>query len=123
MAQVSIHIKNIAEIKKAFNKAPILMRRNLNTAIQKSVILVEGKSKAFTPVDTGRLRSSHRTLFKDLYGEVGTNTTYDIFVHEGTRYIRGRPYLRNAVTSVSAQIDSNFSKAVQDTLNEIGRET
>ena len=121
--EVSITIKNMAAIKRAFGAAPQAMRKNLTKAIHKSVLMVERESKQITPVDTGRLRASHRTLFKDLYGEVGTHVFYDVFVHEGTRYMRGRPYLRNAVNSADYQIQLFFQQAVQDTLNETGKAT
>lgn len=123
MAQINIQIKNLPQIKRAFGMAPTLMKSNLNTAIKKSILMVERESRILTPVDTGRLRASHRSVFRDMYGEVGTHTHYDIFVHDGTRYMRARPYLKNAVQSANFQIQSFFTQSVQDTLNKIGRMT
>lgn len=123
MPTVEIKIKNLPQIKRAFGQAPALMRRNLNIGIRKTLLMVERESRILTPVDTGRLRASHRTVFRDLYGEVGTHTNYDLFVHEGTRYMRPRPYLRNAVTQSANQINLFMTEAVQSTLNTIGKMT
>lgn len=123
MANINITIKNLPQIKAAFNKAPALMSRNLNTAIKKSIFVVQGKSMMNTPVDTGALKASHTTTFDNLKGSVFTNKNYDIFVHDGTRYMKGRPFMLNAVESSAVVIDQFFTEAVDLTLNEIGRAT
>lgn len=122
MAQIEIKITNLAQIRSAFNKAPTLMKSELNTAIKKTIFTIQRKSMINTPVLTGRLRASTRSLFADLRGEVGTNTNYDIFVHEGTRFMKARPYLRTAVEDTKEDIDRNFKDAVQNVLDKIGSE-
>lgn len=123
MAEIAIRITNLPQIKAAFRRSPLLMMRELNIAIRKTVIQVEGKSRSQTPVDTGILRDSHYISFGNLRGEVGTNTTYDTFVHEGTRFMAGRPYLRKAVEASSGDTEKNFLTAVDKVLNTIGRMT
>lgn len=109
------------QIKRAFGMAPQIMTRNLNLAIRKSVLDISRGSRQRTPVDTGRLRASTYERFSSLRGEVGTNTEYDVFVHSGTRFMRARPYLRDAVGATPYQ--QYFDLAVQSTLNQIGRMT
>lgn len=123
MPEIKVHIKNLPDIKAAFAKAPSLMTKNLNRAITKAVLSIERNSRQNTPVLTGRLRASTYTMYGNLKGEVGTKTNYDIFVHEGTRYMRSRPYLRLAVQSNEGRIDGFFTEAVDQTLNEIGKAT
>lgn len=123
MAEIAIKIKNIAAIKRAFSMAPSLMAKELNIAIREAVLIIGRRSRQNTPVDTGRLRASHYERFANLKGEVGTNTEYDIFVHEGTRFMRSRPYLRAAVASSDASTQRFFEQAVQRTLDRIGRES
>lgn len=58
---------------------------------------IETAAKTHCPVDTGRLRSSINWRL-EFYGGVltaiiGTNVEYAIYVHEGTRYMTGRPFL------------------------------
>lgn len=120
MRSIDIKITNLNEIRSAFNKSPFLMTKYLNVAIQKVVFKIRQQSTINTPVATGRLRASHYTQFGNLRAEVGTNTDYDIFVHEGTRYMRPRPYLRNAIEESNHSIDDYFKDAVQKVLDEIG---
>lgn len=120
---VKITIKNLPQIRAAFAKAPHIIGPKLDRAIKTSVLLVGRRSRVLTPVDTGRLRASTRETFRPMYGEVGTFTNYDIFVHEGTRFMKARPYMRNAVEQVSPSIQSVFEKELQSALNDIGRMT
>jgi len=62
------------------------------------------------------LASSNR-----LTASIGSDVEYAVFVHEGTKFMRGRPFLANAVKSEEQFVDREFEKAVQDTLDEIGR--
>lgn len=72
----------------------------------RKAIRVQGAAKRNCPVDTGRLRSSISVSqeFTDhgAVTTVGTDVEYAIFVHEGTRYIAGRPFLRDALESEMA---------------------
>lgn len=120
-APIAIKIENADQIKRAFIKAPALMTKYLSMAIKAAVFLIEGKSMQNTPVLTGRLRGSHYTNFKPMYGEVGTNTNYDKFVHEGTKFMPGRPYLRDAVDDSNVKINEMMLAATQKVLNDIGK--
>lgn len=123
MATIGIQIKNLPQIKRAFAMAPRLMAKNLNVSIRQAILMIGRDSRRNTPVDTGRLRASHYERFGNLRGETGTNTNYDIFVHEGTRFMRARPFLRQAVQSNQAGVDNLFNQAVQNTLDQIGKQT
>src|ERR1700745_1049259 len=83
MTVIKIEIKNLAEIKAAFSKAPALMTKNLNTAIKKTVFFIQGKAVTKANVRTGRLRGSAYTDFSPLKGEVGFKANYAAAVHEG----------------------------------------
>lgn len=122
MPQVSVKITNLPQIKRAFNRAPYLMAKELNEAIHKSVFAIGRDSRQNTPVDTGRLRASHREAFSSLRGEIGTHVEYDIFVHQGTRYMKARPYLLQAVKSNQERVQGFFTEAVQRVLDSIGRD-
>lgn len=120
---IKITITNAAQIKAAFDRAPGLMAISLNKAIYKTLLTIQGKSMINTPVKTSRLRSSTRTKMGNLSGEVGTHTKYDIFVHNGTRYMPARPYLKDAVDESNSAIQRNFKEAVDNVLTIIGKAT
>jgi phage gpG-like protein len=118
---ISIRIKNASQIRRAYDKAPAEMTKALSIAIKKAAFLVQGRSMQNAPVLTGRLRASHFTHFMPLAATVGTNTNYDTFVHEGTKFMKGRPYLRMAVEDSNNEINDLFTRATQEVLNELGR--
>lgn len=120
---ISITISNLPQIQAAFAKAPRLMAQQLNRAIAKTLFNIQRKSMYRTPVDTGRLRASTSVQLYNLKGEVGTHTEYDVYVHDGTRYMRARPYLTQAVDAADPQTQKFFTDAVDAVLSEIGRST
>lgn len=123
MPQISVRVTNLDAIRAAFSKSPVLMTRELNKAIKTSIFAIERDSKINTPVDTGRLRSSHQTMFSSLRGVLEPTAEYAIYVHEGTRYMRARPFLLRAVESNQDKVDRYFTDAVQNVLDEIGSRT
>lgn len=123
MAMINIRISNLAAIRRAFSMSPQFMAQELNIAIRQAVLTIGRQSRQNTPVDTGRLRASTYEKFSNLKGEIGTNTEYDLFVHEGTRYMRARPYLRNAIQATDSSVQGFFTVAVQRTLDKIGKMT
>lgn len=119
---IQVEIKVDAEkVVRAFRNAPTNLGRNLSIAVVKSGFLVEGESKRVTPVDTGRLKGSIATEVKPLSAIIAPNTNYAVFVHEGTRFMRSRPFMEWGVKSSLARIQDFFEKAVDDTLNTIER--
>lgn len=121
--QVNLTITNLPQIKSAFSKSPVSMVKNLNTAIKKTAIKIQGRSMQNAPVKTGFLRASHTTMFDNLRATIMPTAKYAIYVHEGTRYMSGRPFLLNAVKEEESDAQAYFEKAVQDTLDEIARAT
>lgn len=120
MPNVNITITNLPQIQAAFRRAPSLMALELNKAIGLAVLNIQRQSMTNTPVLTGRLRASTSSRFSSLQGEVGTHTNYDIYVHEGTRYMPARPYLRDAVEETNTATQEFFKKSVQNVLDKIG---
>lgn len=121
MARVNITIKNLPEIRRAFSKAPQLTVKYVNRAIARSLLKIERDSKLNTPVDTGYLRASHTTRLSSLRGEIEPVAQYAIYVHEGTRFMRSRPFLLDAVNENERYVQDEFEKAVQNVLDDIGR--
>lgn len=123
MANIDIKIENINEIRAAFRKAPLVMTQNLDRAIKRSLLSIQAISMRNTPVRTGQLRASHTTRFTPLMGVLQPTAHYAIYVHDGTRFMKARPFLANAVKTQNAEVQDNFKKAVQDTLDTIARES
>lgn len=89
--------------------------------IQRVVLTVEAQAKRVTPVDTGTLRRSitSRTLTRT-QGVVGTNVSYGRYVHEGTRRMPGRPFLRQGLEASASQIDRILKQHGERVLGKVG---
>lgn len=66
----------------------------MQKGIEKLAFQVEKDAKKVTPVDTGRLRASIGVDIGNLYARIAPDTHYAIYVHEGTRYMRARPFMQ-----------------------------
>ena len=119
---IIIEIKvNAEKVARAFKQAPKNLGKNLSIAVVKSSFLVERESKVVTPIDTGRLRASIATQIKPLSAIISPHTNYAVFVHEGTRFMTGRPFMERGAKASERRIEGLFTKAVDNTLKTIGR--
>ena len=146
MPEIQIKIKNMKEIRAAFRASPTIMRKNLQKGLNKSILYVGRRAAINAPVDTGRLRASimggtfkakgslpegsYRTnigvglaSMGILTASVGPTVNYAVWVHDGTKYMRARPFLQQGVDESEPHIDRWMKEAVDDTLNDIGRRT
>jgi HK97 gp10 family phage protein len=133
MSTVNVQITNLPEIRAAFRMAPLLMKAELNKAIRKTALNIKAKevgnysSMGIGIVTRGLISAIQRgTYFGELSAEVGPNVTgspgvsYSVYVHDGTRYLKSRPFLKEAVDDAKPDSIKFFEEAVQDVLNRIG---
>ena len=124
---LTIKIENLAEIRAAFHKAPALTVKQLNTAIEGSIYLLEntvtkkGYSGEYYTNRTYSLTRNWATMFQPLRGEIYSRMDYATYLHEGTAYITARPFLADSVKEDADKIQNNFRDAVQKVLDDIGR--
>jgi hypothetical protein len=105
----------------AFLVSPAVMTKNLNLAIRRVTLNISRDSKKFTPVKTGFLKASHETRFTNLKGVLEPTAKYAYWVHEGTGFMKARPFLADAVEVNEGFTDAEFEKAVEDTLETLAR--
>lgn len=89
-ANVTIKIKNINEIVKAWRNAPGKLKKEIHVAVAKTVLKIENQAKREAPVNKqsggGNLRQSISSrMTGTASGVVEVNASYALFVHEGTR--------------------------------------
>jgi HK97 gp10 family phage protein len=112
MSNFTIRIEGLDEARALLAKYPERARKEFGEAISKTVRAVKVESQRRSPVDTGRMRTSINVVRETpTEGEVAAGVNYAIFVHEGTRHMRGRPFMRDAVTSLEAGIKRFFTEA------------
>lgn len=121
MAEYGIRIENLAEIKAAFRASPQLMVKYLDRAIQASIFEIQRAADPYTPVLTGNLRANNSFIFAPARGEFVKNANYAIYVHDGTRFMKARPFLLEGIKDSEGKVQDNFRDAVQHVLDDIGR--
>ncbi len=128
MAEYSVKIENLDEIRRAFRKAPELMVKHLNTAIEGSIFQVErtvtkkGYSNEYYQNRTYSLTRNWVSMFETGKGTLYSRMDYATYLHEGTsRGIKARPFLADSLKEDEKQIQENFKNAVQKVLDEIGQ--
>lgn len=97
---------------------------NLKQATQDEIIsmlyIIESYAKQLSPVKTGRLRASINTtpLLNEIGGSTQTDTDYAIFVDQGTRYMRARPFMETALgllqPSIEGKVASRLDREITD---------
>lgn len=119
MMSVSIRPDPIA-LGKAF--ANLDVHGFLRAEVNSLAFSVERYAKQLTPVSSGHLRRSINTspsTYFELVAIVSTNTNYAIYVHDGTKYMRGRPFMKYGamfaqaaeLKDINIKLDKKFTNA------------
>lgn len=91
-------------------------RKAINSAISKSIFVIEREAKIQTPVDTWILRNSYITEFDDLIWRLINTREYWLYVHEWTRFFQWNPFIQRAVENTDEKVTMIFSKEYDDLL-------
>ncbi len=88
--------------------------------VTKLAFEVERFAKQVTPVRTGRLRASIGTsnLMSGLGAIVQTNINYAIFVHEGTKFMRARPFMQWGAEFAVQHFNGDIGSRLDDHLRK-----
>ncbi len=114
----NVHIEGLGELSRMLRKAPREIRRAFGAeVVVPTAFAVEAKAKRAAPVQTGALMGDiHVRIKSDTEAEVrsGDAIGYAVYVHEGTRYMSGRPYLGNAARMEEAAYTSRLRRFADD---------
>ncbi len=122
--EIKVEIQpNIDSLVKRFAGCESLLVSKLKEGVMGYAYLVERGSKIFAPVDTGRLRSSIGTSFGILSGGlsayVAPNVDYAYFVHQGTRNMRGRPFMQWGLNAYRRDGDKLIINKINEALKSL----
>jgi hypothetical protein len=91
-------------------------------AMARIVFTVESNTKVNTPVRTGHLQASNRgAVASSERGAVRDSVHYAYFVHEGTRYMRGRSFMTRGLASSTSLIQRFLEAIAADFIAEVNR--
>jgi len=118
---IKVEIKGLDQLAKALKQYPEKSAKNIQEAINKSILQVERKAVPKTPVDTGRLRAGYRTSFGMLKGSLYNPVEYAMKQHEGNyrHKVGEHKFLEKGLTESLGQIKRFFEEALEKTIKAI----
>lgn len=146
---IDVDMSQIAKMGARYAGAAPIVKEEMTTAMNRSVLMVEGSAKRIVPVKTGNLRRSltHevRATGGGVIGVVGTNVKYARIVEEGRGPVvaraggmlrfeiggqvifrnrvgpaKGKPYLKPGLRANQARIEREFDGAIIRVVRRIG---
>lgn len=105
---------------KKFQGAESLLITKLKEGVLGYAYLVERGAKVFAPVDTGRMRGSIGVSYGlgsgGLSAMIGPHVDYAYFVHQGTRHMKGRPFMEWGLNAYRREGDKLILQKVNEAL-------
>lgn len=115
---ITIKILGINQLIQKMSGIPVNLKSELSKAVKKSAFLVEEKSKE--TVSTGPLRAyqtgalwrSITPAISPFKAIIAPHVEYAEFIHEGTRYMKPRPFMKVGVEKAEKDIQKAFDDAI-----------
>ncbi len=115
---MEIHIDGIPELREKLNQLDGSMKRTVHEAMEFEADAMKNVARARCPVRTGRLRDSIYARVQDWIIKLGATAPYAIYLELGTRYIRPRQFLKNAVWLRMQSLINRINHAIRDSVRE-----
>lgn len=108
----SVKLQGLDEFVRALRAGNERALPAFNAAMIGTIEEAEGRIKDFTPVKTGRLRSSIRHFMQKLAGWVVTDVYYGGFVEFGTSKMAPRGYFKRGIDAAMPRIQELWKEAM-----------
>jgi hypothetical protein len=130
MATVSIRIRNQEKIMLAFQQAPRQMGVKISQAVRKIGVFTAGETKKHitagtgmwkAPIRTGQMRQGIHADFQRMKSVIRPSfaTPYATFVHEGTKFMRKRPFFEITAQRSRSDLEEFFNREMEQALKDI----
>lgn len=111
--KISIRVEGLDEAMRSLMDLAAKLPDEADKIIEDRAEEIFAVSQQIVPVDTGTLQRSGSHTHTKLKSEVGYNTPYAVFVHDGTSRQAPQPYLLGAVQIVLPKLVSDLEKLGQ----------
>ena len=119
-------LANFKKADKNVSRWPRSLARALGDSIKEAAYIVESEAKQkltagpTRAILTGRLREDTKVrTIMPLKAEIGPLVHYAVYVHEGTKGMKPRPFLKVALKSAAPRIAKTFQKNIKTKLRLI----
>jgi HK97 gp10 family phage protein len=116
--EMEIHIEKLPELREKLLQLDEAMKRKVHDAMVFEVEAMKTVARERCPVRTGRLRDSIYANVQDWILELGATAPYAIYQELGTRFIRPRAFLKNAVMLRMQSLINRINHVLAEAIKE-----
>lgn len=115
---MEIHVDGFPELREKLDRLDEGMKSKVHSGMLFEGEAMKSVARARCPVKTGRLRDSIYAKVRDWILEIGASAPYAVFQELGTRYIRARYFLKNAVELRMRSLVNRINSAIAEAIRE-----
>jgi len=124
--ELGVRSQSLKQFRRRMKRKPFLMAAGLQKVINQITMMtlreakdvVRGKVGNIRAYKTGNLMKKIVPILRPLEGIVKSNAKYSIYVHEGTRYMRARPFFTVATQNISKKAEEVVQLFVKTVLKK-----
>ena len=116
--EMEMHIDKLPALREKLAQLDEAMKRKVHEAMQFEAEAMKNVARARCPVRTGRLRDSIYAKVQDWILELGASAPYAVYQELGTRYIRPREFLKNAVWLRMQSLVNRVNRVIGEAIRE-----
>lgn len=111
--KLGVSIKNANRLIQVYRTASHQIEQGLSQRVETALRITQRNVMKESPVDTGKLRQSIRfRKVSQLVGVVEPEVEYAMYVHEGTRFMRGNPFMDRALDKSQPRIVEELGRGL-----------
>jgi len=118
--EMEMHVEGLPELHQKLSQLDDGLKRHVQEAMQFEAEAMKNVARSRCPVRTGRLRDSIYAEVQDWIIRLGAVVPYAVYQEFGTRYIRPRRFLRNALELRMPVLVNRLNGAVNQAMREAG---
>lgn len=116
--ELRLDVEGLETLREKLHRLDNCIKRKVGEAMLFEAEAMRNAARARCPVRTGRLRDSIYAKVQDWIIKLGATAPYAVFQEFGTRYIRPKEFLRNAVHLRLQSLINRINHAISDAAGE-----
>jgi HK97 gp10 family phage protein len=116
--EMEIHVDKVPALREKLIRLDEAMKRKVHEAMLFEAEAMKTMARERCPVRTGRLRDSIYAKVRDGILQLGATAPYAIYQELGTRHIRPRAFLKNAVWLRMQSLVNRINRAIGEAVRE-----
>ena len=115
---MEIHVHKLPALREKLIRLDEAMKRKVHEAMQFEAEAMKTMARERCPVRTGYLRDTIYAMVLDWLLKLGATAPYAVYQELGTRYIRPREFLKNAVSLRMKSLVNRINRVLAEAIKE-----